>query len=177
MFIDVNAFTTKQFIEVLFVFSGIGYQIVLGLASRGCKVIIADCITDEAIKHAIYKETHNQNIILKHVNLASFHSVREFAEDLKQSEEKLDILINNAGVGRTITHLSEDNINRTLQVNYYGGFLLTHLLLGKSSRELRGHYVLGLGLCLNWTCASSCNPKFGAVLMFFFIANYHSCLI
>lgn len=117
--------------KLFFLFSGIGYQIVLGLASRGCRVIIADRNVNESIKETICKETHNPNIILKYVNLASFRSVREFAEDIKKTEDKLDILINNAGVGQGRSVRTEDGISQTMQVNYYSAFLLTHLLLGK----------------------------------------------
>lgn len=115
----------------IFFLLGIGYQIVLGLASRGCRVIIADYNIDESIKDEIYKETHNYNIVLKYVNLASFKSVREFSEDILKSEEKLDILINNAGVGTESQVVTEDGLNSTMQVNYYSAFLLTHLLLGR----------------------------------------------
>lgn len=114
---------------------GIGYQIVLGLSSRGCKVIIADCNVDESIKDAVVRETHNPNIILKYVNLASFNSVRQFAKDIRKTEDKLDILINNAGVGRGLSAETEDGVNFTMQVNYYSAFLLTHLLLGKDNHR------------------------------------------
>lgn len=103
---------------------GINYQILLGLASRGCKVIVADCIVDESIRKQIVKETNNPNVIFKHVNLASFSSVRAFAEEVKKSEDKLDILINNAGVARGVSVRTEDNVNLTIQVNYYSAFLL-----------------------------------------------------
>lgn len=121
-------FTNKDYC----LFLGIGYQIVLELAARGCKVIIADRIVDKAIKEEIIKKTNNPNISLKYVNLALFSSVRAFAEDIKKSEDKLDILINNAGVARGVSFRTEDNINLTMQVNYYSAFLLTHLLLGKN---------------------------------------------
>lgn len=68
---------------------------------------------------------------MKYVNLASFKSVRQFADDILKSEDKLDILINNAGVVYGLSNISEDGINCTMQVNYYSAFLLTHLLVGK----------------------------------------------
>lgn len=122
-------------IHILFLshfFSGIGYQIVLGLASRGCRIIIADINVDEEIKDKIYKETHNPNIILKYINLGSFKSVREFAEELNKTEPKIDILVNNAGIGQGLSAVTEDGLNLVMQVNYYSAFLLTHLLLGKN---------------------------------------------
>lgn len=111
---------------------------MLGLASRGCKVIIADCNVDESIRDAIIKETNNPNIFLKYINLASFKSVREFAHDLKKSEDKIDILINNAGTGKGVSALTEDGVGFTMQVNYYSAFLLTHLLLGTELYSYNG---------------------------------------
>lgn len=99
-------------------------------------MIIADCNVNESIKHAIYKETNNPNIQLKYINLASFKSVRQFAKELKNSEDKLDILINNAGVGHGISLSTEDGNSLTMQVNYYSAFLLTHLLIGKVLKEI-----------------------------------------
>ncbi|CAH1110887.1 unnamed protein product [Psylliodes chrysocephalus] len=109
--------------------SGIGYQIVLSLASRGCKVIIADRIVDATIKEAIIGETDNSNIVLEYVDFASFKSIRNFVQKLKTYEEKLDILVNNVGIGKGPETPSGDGLNQTLQINYYGPFLLTHLLI------------------------------------------------
>lgn len=108
---------------------GIGYHIVLNLASRGCKVIVADKIIDEEIKKRMIKETNNLNIHFEYIDLASFKSVRAFAEKLKRTEDKIDILINNAGIGKAFGKLSDDGLNIPMQVNYYSSFLLTHLLI------------------------------------------------
>lgn len=110
---------------------GIGYQIALNLASRGCKVIIADQNVNNSIKEAICNETKNPKIHLKYVNLASFKSVKEFARDLYQTEDKVDILINNAGIGYLEGLISEDGLSAVMQVNYYSAFLLTLQLLGR----------------------------------------------
>nr|XP_023011706.1 retinol dehydrogenase 12-like [Leptinotarsa decemlineata] len=110
--------------------SGIGYEIVLKLASRGCKVIVADKVIDEDIKVKVEKETNNPNIIFEYVDLASFKSVRKLTEKINRSEEKLDILINNAGIPRSSEIPTEDGFNPTMQINYYSHFLLTHLLVG-----------------------------------------------
>ncbi|CAG9857260.1 unnamed protein product [Phyllotreta striolata] len=108
---------------------GIGYEIVLGLAQRGCRVIIADKVINKDIKNKIILETNNPEIYMEYVDLGSFKSVRSLAEKLKTSEKKLDILIHNAAIGSCGGALSEDDINLTMQVNYYSPFLLTHLLV------------------------------------------------
>ncbi|XP_072376307.1 retinol dehydrogenase 13-like [Diabrotica undecimpunctata] len=121
--------------------SGIGYQIVLQLASRGCKVIIVDRTINDDIKKSIIKETHNPNIILEYADFTSFKSVRDVVEKIKSSEEKLDILINNVGIGKAPEHPSEDGVNMTMQINHYSPFLLTHLLVGLLRKSSDGRIV------------------------------------
>lgn len=101
------------------------------LASRGCKVIIACRSKAEKERDEIIKETNNPNITVKHLDLCRFSSVRKFADDIKQEESKIDILINNAGIGFTLDTLSEDGLDVIMQTNYLGHFLLTHLLIGE----------------------------------------------
>uniref|UniRef100_A0A6P7GA59 Retinol dehydrogenase 12-like n=1 Tax=Diabrotica virgifera virgifera TaxID=50390 RepID=A0A6P7GA59_DIAVI len=108
---------------------GIGYDIALQLAARGCKVIIASRTVDEELRKRIIRETNNPNIRLEHVDMASFKSVRQLASRLKESESKLDILINNAGILHCSDVPTEDGLNETLQVNHFSPFLLTHLLV------------------------------------------------
>ncbi|CAH0554627.1 unnamed protein product [Brassicogethes aeneus] len=109
--------------------SGIGYEVSLALATRGCRVIIADRDDAEASKERIIKETGNKNVVAKHLDLASYKSVREFADDINRTEKSLHILLNNAGVGALPELHTEDGVNAVFQVNHYGGFLLTHLLV------------------------------------------------
>lgn len=65
------------------------------------------------------------------MDLESLECVREFARDILKNEERLDILINNAGTVGLGNNYSKDGLLLGLQVNYFGPFLLTHLLIGK----------------------------------------------
>nr|CAH7765135.1 unnamed protein product [Callosobruchus chinensis] len=118
--------------------SGLGYQIVLELASRGCKVVIADKISDQSVRDEVIRKTNNPNISIYHLDLASFASVRTFSEQLKKNEDKVDILFNNAGVAGNDDRMTEDGLNFVYQINYYGGFLLTHLLLDLLKKSQSG---------------------------------------
>ncbi|KAG5864311.1 hypothetical protein JTB14_036108 [Gonioctena quinquepunctata] len=109
--------------------SGIGYQMVLALLSRGCKVIVADKIVNEELKESIIRETKNTNIRFEYVDLASFESTRQLIARVKEYEDKLDILINNAGIMVRPSFPTKDDINVIMQVNYFSGFLLTHLCI------------------------------------------------
>ncbi|KAL3283979.1 hypothetical protein HHI36_018149 [Cryptolaemus montrouzieri] len=109
--------------------SGIGYGTVLLLASRGCKVVIADCVNGEKSRDEIIKKTQNPNISYRYLDLSSLKSVRNFCEDIRKSEKKIDILVNNAGVAASTKTITEDGLNYVMQVNFFGAFLFTHLLL------------------------------------------------
>jgi NAD(P)-dependent dehydrogenase (short-subunit alcohol dehydrogenase family) len=64
-------------------------------------------------------------------DLASLAEVRRLGETVRQRTERLDILINNAGLGTagTSRHTSVDGHELRFAVNYLAGFLLTDLLL------------------------------------------------
>lgn len=103
----------------------------LNLASRGCKVIIADIEDSEESKNKIINETGNSNVHYKYVNLASFESIRKLAKEINEQEEKLHLLINNAGSLFFSQSQTEDGCDYGMQVNHFGPFLLTHLLISK----------------------------------------------
>lgn len=65
------------------------------------------------------------------LDLTSLKSVRDFAADVLKREERLDILINNAGCALTGKHYTQDGMEVQMQTNHFGHFLLTNLLLGK----------------------------------------------
>ena len=93
-------------------------------------MIMADVADMTQSKEKIIEYTNNPNIVTKFVDLASLQSVRDFASDIVKSEEKLDILINNAGISISKENRTKDGLHPVMQINYFGPFLLTHLLLG-----------------------------------------------
>jgi NAD(P)-dependent dehydrogenase (short-subunit alcohol dehydrogenase family) len=84
----------------------------------------------QLVTDQIIKESGNQNIFVKKLDLSSFKSVREFAADILKTEDKIDVLIHNAGYANTFEKKkSVDGIEMTMATNHYGPFLLTHLLI------------------------------------------------
>ncbi|VEN34853.1 unnamed protein product [Callosobruchus maculatus] len=108
---------------------GLGYEIVLALAAKGCRVIIATRCPNESLREEIIKKTHNPNIFLEYVDLQSYKSVRKFAQTIREKEAVVDILILNAGFGGKEKVLTEDKISHVLQTNYFSCFLLAHLFI------------------------------------------------
>ncbi|CAH0699659.1 unnamed protein product [Spodoptera exigua] len=111
--------------------AGMGLHIATDLAHRGARVIVACPFKDEGTnaRKQIVKETGNENVVYKHLDLGSLQSVRQFAADILKNEDRLDVLLNNAGVGIPGDFLTSDGMNFIMQVNYYGTFLLTLLLI------------------------------------------------
>ncbi|XP_059045580.1 retinol dehydrogenase 14 [Achroia grisella] len=112
--------------------SGIGKETAKDLANRGARVIMAcrNIGAADKIKEQIIDATKNSNIVVKKLDLSSFASIRAFAEDINKNEQRLDVLIHNAGYAETFKKArSEDDIEMTMATNHYGPFLLTHLLI------------------------------------------------
>ncbi|TGZ73790.1 hypothetical protein CRM22_001313 [Opisthorchis felineus] len=63
------------------------------------------------------------------LDLSSLNSVRQFAARIRERYEKLDYLVNNAGLLKQTHSTTEDGLETTIGVNHLGPFLLTQLLL------------------------------------------------
>ncbi|KAM3962135.1 retinol dehydrogenase 12-like [Aphomia sociella] len=111
--------------------TGIGLETAKDLARRGAKVILA-CRNEAKGMQArddIIQSTGNNKVIFKQLNLTSLKSVRTFADDILKTEQSIHVLVNNAGIGRLDNSMTEDNLPIESQVNHFGPFLLTLLLL------------------------------------------------
>ncbi|KAB0799021.1 hypothetical protein PPYR_07726 [Photinus pyralis] len=124
---------------------GLGFYTAQDLAKRGARVILACRSREraEAARRQIVRATHNQNVHVRIVDFASLKSVREFAKEINSSEERLDILVNNAGALIFEDDVTEDGLSKFMQVNHFGPFLLTELLIDllKKSKPSRIVYV------------------------------------
>ncbi|XP_016409623.1 retinol dehydrogenase 11-like [Sinocyclocheilus rhinocerous] len=101
------------------------------MAKRGARVILACRDMGRANRAAdeVRKRSGNGNVIVKMLDLASLQSVRALAKDVQQTEERLDLLINNAGIMMCPQWNTEDGFEMQFGVNHLGHFLLTNLLL------------------------------------------------
>jgi NAD(P)-dependent dehydrogenase (short-subunit alcohol dehydrogenase family) len=111
--------------------SGIGLETTRALAQMGATLIMAcrDLHKAEIAGEAIRKETGNARVAVMQLDLASLRSVRQFAGQFGERHPGLDVLINNAGTFSMDHQETEDGFERTMATNYFGPFLLTHLLL------------------------------------------------
>ena len=84
----------------------------------------------EVAQKEVIGESKNSNVELMVADMSSQESIRRFASDFQKTHEKLDVLINNAGVFLTKRLTTSDGIEATFATNLLGPFLLTNLLLG-----------------------------------------------
>lgn len=85
----------------------------------------------------LVKETGNDDIEVRKIDLASLDTVAAFANRLLNDGEEVALLMNNAGTMETRRRITEDGLERTVSVNYVGPYLLTRKLLplmGEGSR-------------------------------------------
>lgn len=111
--------------------SGIGLETARALADMGARVILA-CRNEEkgkAARQDIISSTANDQVDLMLVDLASLESVRKFAAEVNEKYERLDVLVNNAGVMCPKRRVSADGFELQFAVHHLAVFLLTHLLL------------------------------------------------
>lgn len=124
--------------------SGMGLATTIELARRGAKVIMA-CRSrkrgEEALTEA-RRQSGSDDITLMLCDLASFQSIRGFAEQFLAEYPVLDVLINNAGVVTIRRELTADGFEMDLGVNHLGHFLLTNLLLGPLEAAEQGRIVV-----------------------------------
>ncbi|KAF8774271.1 Retinol dehydrogenase 13 like protein [Argiope bruennichi] len=113
--------------------TGIGKETVLDLASRGAKVILACRDVQKGYEAVmdISEKVIKPNLVVNRLDLASFASIKSFAQDDLENEPYIHILINNAGVAALPKSLTEDGYEMQFGVNHLRHFLLTHLLLDR----------------------------------------------
>lgn len=110
---------------------GIGYETVRGLIRKGATVILAcrNKNKGQAAERQIAQEYPGAKAELELLDLSSLALVRRFAGEFTRRYDKLDILINNAGIMRTPFGKTADGFELQFGVNHLGHFALTGLLL------------------------------------------------
>ncbi|CAB1425696.1 unnamed protein product [Pleuronectes platessa] len=128
-----NATITGKTVVITGANKGIGKETAQELAKRGGRVIMGcrDMEKCEAAAKEIRGKTLNPHVYACRLDLASMKSIQEFAEKIKREEQRVDVLINNAGVMRCPAWKTEDGFDMQFGVNHLGHFLLTNLLLEK----------------------------------------------
>ncbi len=111
--------------------SGIGKVTALELAKAGAKVVMV-CrpgAKAEAALAEVVRRSTSDNVELISADLSAQSSIRSCVEEFKKSHDRLDVLVNNAGLFLSDRQLTIDGFERTFAVNHLAYFLLTNLLI------------------------------------------------
>lgn len=112
--------------------SGIGKYTALGLAKAGADVIMACRNLDTAQKacsEIIEHGVDEGRLSIEHLDLASLANTRALADRIGRRCDRLDLLINNAGISASSLQRTEDGLESMIQVNYLAHVALTMDLL------------------------------------------------
>ncbi len=112
--------------------SGIGYETALALAQKGARVIMA-CRSEAKCNDAtqqIMNQKPSGTVEVIPLDLADLDSVRRFADTYRQRYNRLDLLINNAGVMMIPERqTTPQGFEMQFGTNHLGHFALTGLLM------------------------------------------------
>lgn len=111
--------------------SGLGFETTLGLAEKGATVVLAvrNMAKGEAAIQLIRSRYPKADLVAMTLDLSELKSIHLFAEQFKQRYNRLDRLINNAGIMIPPLHLTELGVESQFACNHLGHFALTGLLL------------------------------------------------
>lgn len=112
--------------------NGLGREVAIRLAAGGAHVILHG--RDSARGAEVLREIEQAGQGSARFYAADFASpaqIRQFAETILRDYSRLDVLVNNAGIGTVPVdrELTGEGYEIRFQVNYLSGFLLTRLLL------------------------------------------------
>ena len=113
--------------------AGIGLYTALGLARAGFCVIMAgrDGARTEQACRTVVERSGSTLVETALADFASLAAVRGLAERVLATHDRLDLLVNNAGLMAPRFQLSADGYELTIAVNHLAPFLLTNLLLDR----------------------------------------------
>ena len=127
---------------------GVGKLVAHELARAGARVLLHGRSQDkgDAVLAEIRAATGNERLAFVRADLAALAEVRDLAAQVLRETDRLDIMINNAGVGsksRGVTgrETSRDGHELRFAVNYLAPFLLTQLLLPTLRRSAPARIV------------------------------------
>ncbi|MBN1240505.1 MAG: SDR family oxidoreductase [Gammaproteobacteria bacterium] len=111
---------------------GLGRAVAIELGALGAEVIVHGRNRERGAAAVRDIEQSGGRAVFYRADLASLEEVRALADTILERHDRLDLLINNAGIwtdGNDVRRTSSDGHELVFAVNYLAGFALTHRLL------------------------------------------------
>ena len=109
--------------------SGLGYESVKAFAEKGARVVMASRSIEKGEAARAEMGASEDQVEVITLDLMDFASIRKFAEEVNQKYDRLDVLLNNAGIMTTPYFLTKDGLEAQNGTNHFGHFALTGQLL------------------------------------------------
>jgi NAD(P)-dependent dehydrogenase (short-subunit alcohol dehydrogenase family) len=123
---------TGRIIAITGATSGLGLVCAQTLAGKGAELVLAvrNTANGETVAAGIRARHPGARITVSALDLASLVSVAEFARRADGTLPRLDVLINNAGLGmQPQRHVTKDGFEQQFGTNHLGHFALTAQLI------------------------------------------------
>jgi NAD(P)-dependent dehydrogenase (short-subunit alcohol dehydrogenase family) len=113
--------------------TGLGYETASALAAKGAHVVLAVRNVEKGRDAArgIEQRTSGASVAVQELDLSSLESIRRAADELRSQYDRIDLLINNAGVMMTPKATTKDGFELQFGTNHLGHFAFTNLLLDR----------------------------------------------
>jgi len=110
---------------------GIGKQTAFVLAKMGHEIILhgRSEVRGKDVLNFLQRQTKNENLHYANADFTEFSAIDKLVENLKANFNKIDVLINNAGVFENHKVILHNGFERTFMVNHLALFSLTLQLL------------------------------------------------
>ncbi|NDJ89440.1 SDR family NAD(P)-dependent oxidoreductase [Mycolicibacter kumamotonensis] len=113
--------------------TGLGFETAAALAAQGARVVLAvrNLEKGKDAESLIRRRSPGADVTLQELDLTSLDSIRSAAAQLRADHDRIDLLINNAGVMYPPKATTKDGFELQFGTNHLGHFALTGLLLDR----------------------------------------------
>ncbi len=113
--------------------SGIGLHTALGLARAGMRMVMTgrDRARTEQARRWVAERSGSDRVDMALADFSRLAEVRRLADEILAGHDRVDVLVNNAGLFAPHYRLSAEGFELTFAVNHLAPFLLTNLLLDR----------------------------------------------
>lgn len=141
--------------------SGFGLEIVSAFARRGDRVVatMRDPSRSGELTRRLEAESLQDAVVIRRLDVTSGESMRDAVDETVRSEGRIDVLVNNAGIGAVgaLEELEDTVVREVFETNVFGWIALTKAVLPHMRKQRQGRVVFmnAIGSILN-------TPYFGA---------------
>ncbi|WP_395805134.1 SDR family oxidoreductase [Daejeonella sp.] len=123
--------------------TGIGLETAIQLAEQGHKVFASMRNIEKSTLLKQTAEKRGVKLNIMQLDVLDDQSIANCISEIIKSNERIDVLINNAGAGfiRTMEQASMDEIKQVMDVNFYGPIRCSKAVLPFMRKQKSGHII------------------------------------